>query len=278
MVSSAASKPLPVDPVALVAIDLDGTLLCNDGTMSVRSAEAVAEAIAEGVKVLICTGRAPAASAGIYQSLGLDTLIIAHNGALVLNPKTGDVLLHQTLSPALSHAVVEIARRIGPDLSLGVSIGDQLVLEAGADLHVDPTVKRVDHRSDRLERVLAKPVTKVMMSGEPEVLGDIQLALQKCLGDRITFALSHMRLLQVIDGGVSKAVALEKTAAYYGISRDAVMAIGDAPNDRAMMDWAGLAVAVENAWPDILRRAHYTVPSNEEDGVAVALRRYVLAR
>jgi hypothetical protein len=74
----------------------------------------------------------------------------------------------------------------------------------------------------------------------------------------------------------SKALALAKIAALLGITPDQVMAIGDAPNDVDMLRWAGIAVVPENGWAQAKAVAHTLVPSNDDDGVAVALRKYVL--
>ena len=277
MPSPATPRPLPIEPVSLVAIDLDGTLLLDDGVLSVRSAEAVAAAVDAGVRVVICTGRSPSSASYVYNALGLDTYMVAHNGALVLHPRRGEVLQHHTLPAELAQAVVRIARSISPELSMGVEIGDKTVIgRRGGGLAVDPTIKDVSQQRSKLEDALREPVTKVMMTAPPQVLGDVQLALHHHLGDRISFALSHMNLLQVVEGRVNKAEALTRVAARYGVMPAEVMAIGDAPNDREMMDWAGLSVAVGNAWPEIANRAHFTVPTNEQDGVAIALQRYVL--
>jgi hypothetical protein len=94
----------------------------------------------------------------------------------------------------------------------------------------------------------------------------------------VAFSCSHLRLLQVVAGRVDKADALATVAEFYGIDPDRVLAIGDAPNDLGMIRWAGLGVAMQNAWDEVRAAAHFIVPSNEHAGVAHAFRKYVLRR
>jgi len=75
---------------------------------------------------------------------------------------------------------------------------------------------------------------------------------------------------------VNKATALAKVAGYYGIAQDRVMAIGDAPNDVPMLKWSGLGIAVANGWEDVRRAADFVVASNDDDGVAEAIRKHLL--
>ena len=77
---------------------------------------------------------------------------------------------------------------------------------------------------------------------------------------------------------VQGAAALAKIAGLLGVEAAQVMAIGDAPNDVEMLEWAGVAVVPENGWKEAKQAADAVVPSNDEDGVAVALERYVLGR
>ena len=93
---------------------------------------------------------------------------------------------------------------------------------------------------------------------------------------RVGIAYSHMRLLQVVHAEADKAAGVKRVAEHYGIPKERVMAIGDAPNDLPMIKWAGLGVAMHNAWDEVKKNAQLTVPSNDNDGVATALERYVL--
>jgi Cof subfamily protein (haloacid dehalogenase superfamily) len=293
-------RPLSMEPIRLVAIDLDGTLLRTDGSICFRAAETIYEASQRGVKVVISTGRAPRAVKAIYEALDLDTLQICHNGAVIDDPRSGESHLGLTLDPAVARRVVQIARALGKEMALGVEIGDRCYTDsvghksfsnepsvrgtsASDPKHGDTTALGIAALTDdggdalgALGKVLDQAATKLMMVGEPYVLGGLESTLRDEFGDELSFAFSHMRLLQVGHRDADKAHALEYVANHYGIPRAGVLAIGDAPNDLGMIRWAGTGVALGNAWKDVQSAAHFVVPSNDDEGVARAMRRFVL--
>jgi len=291
-------RPLSAEPVGLVAVDLDGTLLRSDGSICAPSAEAIMEAAEKGVKVVLCSGRAPRSMMNIHRALGLRTALIGHNGALVFDPVTNTTISHDTMSGPLARQVIELARTVEPGVATAVEVDgrcytdtvrrrqkqavtaapktSEASMTSVAD--IDPTQIPAAGFADSvgaLVDVLDRPVTKVMFVGTSDVLGGIQMSLQARLSDKVGFAFSDLRLLQVVRAGVDKATALAKVAALYGVRRQCVMAIGDAPNDVGMLGWAGLGVALQNAWGEVRQAAHFTCASNDNGGVAEAMRRYV---
>jgi len=291
-------RPLSAAPVDLVAIDLDGTLLRSDGSICFSAAQAILEAVEKGVKIVLCSGRAPRSMMKIYDALGLKTVLIAHNGALVFDPILNTTLEHETMPGALARQVIEVARSVEPTVAAAVEVNGHCytdtvrkkpkaaatmatsyALGGGVVDHVaPPPAADMQHPAGSLFDVLDLPVTKVMFVGTSDVLGGIQMSLQAKLADKVGFSFSDLRLLQVVRGGVDKATALEKVAARYGVPRQGVMAIGDAPNDMGMLGWAGLGVAMQNAWEEVRRAAHFVCPTNDDAGVAQALRKYALTR
>lgn len=292
-------RPLSADPVDLIAIDLDGTLLRSDGSICAPSAEAIMEVSEMGVKVVLCSGRAPRSMMRIHEALGLKTVLIAHNGAQVYDPVKKAVILHETMPGELAGKVIEVARSVQPGVAAAVEVDGHCYTDTvrnraksavgsdgggtalpGTGNHLQPPVQAADleHPAGSLAEVLHRPVTKVMFVGTSDVLGGIQMSLQAKLADKVGFSFSDLRLLQVVRGGVDKSTALAKVAALYGVPRQGVMAIGDAPNDMGMLAWAGLGVAMQNAWEEVRRSAHFVCPTNDDAGVAQALRKYALTR
>ena len=269
-------KPLPVEPIEMIAVDLDGTLLRSDGSLGVKTVKAIEEATRQGIRVVVASARAPRNTQQVYHHLGLDTWQINHNGALVYDQPNRQTIEHHPIDGHVARQVVELARRAFRQVPIGVEVVDTLYTD-----EVDPGQDRahagITDGSKSLDQLLDEPITKIFMTGPPGRLGEIQSAIQQRLHDRVDFATSHLRLLQVICAGVDKARGLETTAAHYGVDRARVMAIGDAPNDLGMMKWAGMSIAVKNAWNDVRKAAHFVVQSNDEDGVAEAITRYALA-
>lgn len=293
-------RPLSVEPVKLVAIDLDGTLLRSDGSICAPSAEAIMGAAERGVQVILASGRAPRKVLPIAEALGLTSWIICHNGAVIFDPVTKQTIANETMPPILARKVVELSRKIAPSVAIGVDVDGRTYTEtakkrtlaavAPGSATTAGTAKGeagklsgdtqsieasgMNESNGALADALNRPVTKVMMIGEEHLLGGIQMGLQQHLADHVGFSLSHLKLLQVVRGDIDKAVALQKVAEHYGIAQSSVMTIGDAPNDIGMLKWAGLGIAMGNAWTDVRQAAHFVVANNDNGGVAEAIRKY----
>jgi 5-amino-6-(5-phospho-D-ribitylamino)uracil phosphatase len=271
-------KPLPIDPPRLVAIDLDGTLLRDDQTISDANIAAIREAVSLGVRIVLATGRPPRTVGPTYQKLGLTTVEVNHNGALIFDRPAGKVLYHQPLPAATARAVVKLAQGVDPRLAVGAEVIDRLFTARRKNseaIERDPAMKPQTDTA-ALDEALQGPVTKLLFLGQSDVLGEIQMRMGQDMAKHVAVAFTHQRLLQVVAAGVNKATALAKVARHYGVTQEQVMAIGDAPNDREMLAWAGRGVVLENGWPDVRRLADFTAPGNNDDGVAEALRRHVI--
>jgi Cof subfamily protein (haloacid dehalogenase superfamily) len=273
----ADERPLTVDPIAMVAADLDGTLLRGDGSLGVATSEGVFEAVRRGIRFVLATGRPPRTSTPVWKALGLDTLQVNHNGALIYDAVANRVLYHQTIEAAVAAEVVRIVRAVAPDVAIGIDVIDRCFIDSPKRrLAAIPEVGLDMAKASPIREALSQPVTKLFLLGEPGMLGSVQVNLQQKLGDKLSFAFSHMRLLQIMHRDVDKARALERVAGHYHIDRRQVMTVGDAPNDIGMLQWAGLGIAVANAFEEVRRSASFVVSNNDDDGVGEALRRYVL--
>lgn len=279
----AASNPAcpsgSAGPIRMVAIDLDGTLLRSDKRLSLRTARAIQQARQRGVRVVLASARPPRSVRDIYRHLDLDTLQINYNGALVHDPHRRRNLFHQPLSPKLASRIARLARRLDPDIVVSVEILDKWYTDRVDDSLMTETARfQSPDFIGPLTSFLHVPVTKLMLLAPPARLEPVRQAIREKFRGHVEILISDDYLLQVVRAGVDKALALDRVAQLYGIEPDQVMAIGDAPNDLGMLRWAGLGVAVDNAWPMVRDVAKAVVPSNDQDGVAVALEQFVLAR
>ncbi len=274
-----SDKPISPDPVALVALDVDGTLLRSDGTVDARDAAAIRGAQAMGVKVVLATARPPRGCVRLIEQLELPGPHIHHNGALVYDARTAHVVHHEQISGTVAREVMALARSVDPSLGVGVELLDEFHADTSDEaLKREPSLALSGQVPGGLGEALKGRVTKVVLVGHAPSLSDIQLRLQRVGAGKIAVGFTHMRLLSVVHANAGKAAALKRVAEFHGLSLSRVMAVGDAPNDLDMMRAAGLAVAVENAWEQVLRAAHFTVASNDAGGVAQAIERFVLAR
>jgi len=270
--------PTRTSAVKLLAIDLDGTLLRQDKRLTKRNGEAVQRAADAGVHVVIATARPPRSVREIHRALGLETITINYNGALIHEPTTGDHLFHQPLPPGLSRRIVEAARKKDPRIELSYEILDQWYTDRYDKPQKLETAKAFspDFVGD-LESFIDTTPTKLMLLAPPERLGGVHKFLQRKFGKKVSIVVSDTHLLQVVHPAVDKGNALRAVAERLGIDRDHVMAIGDAPNDLGMIEWAGLGCAVGNAWKSVRSAADHVVGENDADGVAEAIERFVIS-
>ena len=267
----------PPKPVRLIALDVDGTLLRSDKNMTRAVGDAIRAAIARGVHVVLASARPPRSLREIYGALGLNTLQINYNGALIHDMTRGRHVRHQPMDVALARKVIAAARRIDRRCCVSLEILDKWYTD-----HFDndlPTETSLHFKPDfvgPLNAFLTVPVTKLMVLAPRQRMGAISDAIARRFAGQIGMTVADQHLLQMMHHTVHKGEALAHVAAHYGIERDEVMAVGDAPNDVPMLRWAGFGVAVQNAWPDAIAAADAIVPTNDADGVAHAIQRYVL--
>lgn len=266
--------------IGLVAIDVDGTLLRTDKQISRRCATAVAGATASGIRVVLASARPPRSLRELRDRLRLDTLQINYNGALIHDPMRNRHIYHQPMDPILVRRIVKTARYIDPDVVVSVEILDKWYTDHFSndlgDFPVETSRRFAPDFVGPLDAFLNVPVTKLMLLGPPPRLAAVRAMIRKRFASRIALPVSDTFLVQVAHPQVDKGDALRRVAGIYDVPQDRVMAIGDAPNDVGMLKWAGLGVAMANGWEEARSVADAITPSNDEDGVAVALSRWVL--
>jgi Cof subfamily protein (haloacid dehalogenase superfamily) len=268
--------PEPRD-IRLVAIDIDGTLLRTDKRLSQVTVDAVVACTRRGVKVVLASARPPRSVREIHELLALDTVSIHYNGALIHDLRRSKNLIHQPMGADLAREIILDARRLDPQCLVSIEILDKWYTD-----HFDPELPTETSRAFNpdfigpIDAFLKVPVTKLMLLGPPHRLNRVWKMVQRRYRQRVAMAVSDAHLIQIMHPEVDKATALAQVAAGYGVTGAQVMAIGDAPNDKRMLEWAGLGVAMGNAWEAVREAADVVVPANDEDGVAHALQRFVL--
>jgi Cof subfamily protein (haloacid dehalogenase superfamily) len=263
-----------LERVRLVATDMDGTLLGPDGTVSPRTMRALARLRAAGVAVVLVTGRPPRWVRGVLDDDAVHELVICTNGAVVYDPLADRIVAHEPLDSEVAASMVERLRQLAPGVVFAVESGTGFRREPGyrARAAFDPV-----NLGDAMELV-GDPVSKLLVR-HPELPFErlYELAVEVAGTDAVA-TFSNPDLVEVSAAGVTKASALARLCAQLGIGPDEVVAIGDMPNDLPMLAWAGYAVAVANAHPEVLEAADEVTAANADDGVAQVLERILAAK
>jgi Cof subfamily protein (haloacid dehalogenase superfamily) len=260
----------PRDLPGLVASDLDGTLLRSDLTVSARTVAALDALASSGVPFLMVTGRPSRWMAPVLAQTGIRGPVVCANGAVVLDPSTGETLAEWPIQP---DALVEVTRRLRdavPGITFAAEYGDSLVREAGYPTRLDDS--RPEVRVGSYAEVVSRPVPK-LLARLPDTDADLLLAQADEAIDGLATPThsSFVGLVEISAAGVTKATGLAYMAERYGVVAADVMAFGDMPNDIPMLTWAGRSVAVGNAHPAARAAARGTTARNDDDGVAAHL-------
>jgi Cof subfamily protein (haloacid dehalogenase superfamily) len=258
-------------PDKLIALDLDGTLLAEDNSVSPENLAAIARAQQAGAEVVIVTGRPYASAEAVVQRLGLrETPLVCFNGAVIRLPGYG-ATLYETLVPAdLAAEVVDecVARR----LHLQYYLGDTLYVTANhkwARLYCRrgeiACVPAGDLRKFRGQRPI-----KLLIVDEPPVIQQLTPEFQARWGDRLYVTPSMDEYLEFMPLGATKGAALDWLSAHFSVPRARLLACGDRLNDRPLLEHAGCPVAMPIA-DDQLKSLAAFVPAHQETGVAEAI-------
>jgi Cof subfamily protein (haloacid dehalogenase superfamily) len=256
----------------LAAIDLDGTLVRTDGTVSELTRTALVRVQAAGVKVVLASARGPRGVAEIARAHALVGTAICSNGAVLLDLERDEVLRTRHLGAEVAGRLVVALRKRLPGVTFAVeSVEFAHEPGFGAWNWEPPAGTRI---ADALE-LLESPVAKLIVRHEEHDLAAIAAAAVEVVGSDAAVTIPGPWTVEVSAAGVSKATALAELCAELGIEATEVVGFGDYPNDVPMLRWAGHAVAVANAHPDVLAIADEVTASNDEDGVALVLERLV---
>ncbi|WP_239310412.1 MULTISPECIES: HAD family hydrolase [unclassified Frankia] len=257
---------------ALVATDLDGTLIRTDGSVSARTRAALHRVSGAGALVVFVTGRPTRVMAEIVAQTGASGLAICANGAIAYDLDSHRVVRHRTLDVTTALRLATEIRAAIPDVSFAVESGSQFGREpAFSTIWPDPH-ERV---GDITELLLTMPATKLLVRRElcETMLASARATIVGIAGSAAEVTTSSHDLVEIAGAGVSKGVALAEIAEQYNMPARNTIAFGDMPNDLPMFAWAGHAVAVANAHPDVLAAADEITASNDADGVAHVIER-----
>ncbi|MZD04537.1 Cof-type HAD-IIB family hydrolase [Streptomyces sp. SID5785] len=259
---------------ALIATDLDGTLLRGDDTVSDRTRAALDRAAAAGARHIVVTGRPAPRVKPLLDDLG-GGLAVCAQGAQLYDRSTDRLLWSRTLDRELAETALGKIEAEAGQLHAAVDQDgvDGLTLIEPGYLMPHPTLPavRVLRRADLWER----PISKVLLR-HPE-LGDDALAeiARAAVGSLATVTMSGPGTVELQPLGVTKATGLGLAAQRLGVAAAATVAFGDMPNDVPMFRWAGWGVAMAGAHSALRAVADEVTLSNEEDGVAVVVERLV---
>jgi len=264
-------RPPAID---LIALDLDGTLLSPDETISARNRAAIKAALGEGVRIVLVTGRGVDVPIRVSKDLGLNLPVICCHGALTKDFGANKTLESIPVPLEFAKPMVEFAER--ERLAVAVYVDEAFYRPQGSEIVMDDMRGPGWHEAASLVEVLSAAPTFIRFLGEASVramlreFGDLPLSFRhESWFDFVECA--------VLNRNAGKKNALARLAADFGIPAERVLAVGDSRNDVPMLRWAGIGVAMANALPEVRESVRYVTARNDQDGVALAIERFVVA-
>jgi len=274
--AAAAAQPAPLadDERWLVALDVDGTIMLETGTISDAVADQIVRLDDEGHAVMIATGRSVAMTLPVMDRLGLTSeYVVCANGAITLqrdeSAPTGYRQLHvEQFDPT---EVLTTIREHLADSSYAVEDGDGVMRYHGP---FPEAALAVNAEQVEFEQLLAQPATRVVVLSPEHGIEEFLEIVERMGLSKVNYNVGWTSWLDIAPDGVTKATALERVREHLGIDRERVFACGDGRNDVDMLRWAaagGRGVAMGQAPDDVVEVASERTASDLDDGLAAAL-------
>ncbi|MBE0690039.1 MAG: HAD family phosphatase [Anaerolineae bacterium] len=269
-------KPIAIK---LIVTDIDGTLLNSEHKLSERNANALKAAAAQGIHLVLATGKSPASCAALLEQLKLPAYGIYLQGLMTVNAE-GKVMSQRTLDPEVARQVITYADERG--FSIVAYSGQRLLVRATNAQIEEYTVGYNDPKPEAvgpLQNLLwTTPIHKLTAIAEPRAVLALRWQLNTQLGGTARLMQAGVpKMLEILPPNGGKGAALKALLKELQVPSEQALAIGDAENDLEMLQIAGVAVAVGNADQKVKDAADHVVASNDEDGVAEAIERFALA-
>ncbi len=269
----------------LICLDMDGTLLNDEKIISEGNLRAIKLASEKGVRIAVCTGRIFTSADFFSHLLGVKSPVIASNGAYIIEKDREEVVYKSILGIEKCKKLLQVFREYNlyPHFyTSNIVFTEKLIYSSSFYQEVNKTLPK----DKQIEIVLVEDWNEIFEKYESEIfkgiavdddLDKIENAKNKLKGiEDFEVVSSRFDNFEVMNKGVSKGNAVKILGDYYGISRQEIICIGDSENDLSMIKFAGLGVAMGNGSQVVKEAAQYITASNNCDGVAKVIEKFVL--
>jgi len=274
----------------LICIDMDGTLLNSNKAVSAANKKAIKRAYELGVNIVITTGRVYENAAFYSNIIGVKSPVIASNGAIIKEKDGGEVIYKRPLGNENISQIINLCNkhRVRPNFNThnGFICGSRFVYMLVSRFFLK---SMSSGNNGGLKMEYLKDNYKLMKKLEQNCDDVIKCEIIHISSKKISALKQEMHELKDIEvvssskynieitaKFVSKGKAVEALANYYKIRREEIITIGDSENDLSMIEYGGLGVAMGNAKDEIKRRADYITDTNDNDGVAKVINKFIL--
>ena len=264
----------------LIAVDLDGTLVRSDQSISQRTIDALIRVQEMGVKVVIASGRPTYGTAHVADTLRLGNFggyVMSYNGGEIYDWGMKSRLYAHTMNKNIIPYLYIYAKEHG--LPIMTYIGKEVISEVKENDYIRysmmrnrMTIRQVD---DFVATAQGAGIVKCIIVGDPAVLPALETELQDTLKEKAGVFRSEPFFLEIVPKDINKAKGLQMLLNKTGVKRKEVIAFGDGYNDLSMIEFAGMSVAMGNGIEEIKNAADFVTRSNNDDGIVYALEKLI---
>ena len=264
----------------LVALDLDGTLTNSKKEITPYTRQILLQAQEEGIRLVLASGRPTYGVAPLADQLELgkyEGYILSYNGGEIVDWKTRELMYKNLLDPEVLPYLYRCAQE--NDFAIVTYEGKYILTEKPNDAYVLKeailNVMQIKPVENFL-KAIKHPVAKCLITGEPNRLAQLEKKMQAQLDGKMGVFRSEPYFLELVPRGIDKAESLSVLLQKLHLTKEELVAIGDGFNDLSMIQYAGLGIAMGNAQEIVKQHADVISLTNDEDGVAYAIKKYVL--
>jgi hypothetical protein len=272
-------QDLTAAKISLVLADVDGTLLTTDKVLTSRAVDSVHELDAAGIAFAITSGRPPRGMAMLVAPLALRTPIAGFNGGVFVHPDLS-VIESRTLDSATAKKTAELILNQG--LDAWVYTADEWLIRNPDAPHVAREAWTVKFDAKVVpaftDAHLAHAVKIVGISDDLDLVAACEKLAQKTLGEKASAARSQPYYLDVTHPQANKGAVVVTLSKLLNIPPAQIVTFGDMPNDVLMFSKSGFSIAMGNASDEVKAQASAVTASNEDEGFAKAVRKFVLCK
>lgn len=275
--------------IKAIVLDIDGTLLNTGKIISEKTKQALIAAQEKGIKVILASGRPTTGMLELAEQLEMtkyEGFLVSYNGARVTDCLTKKVLFNQAMSIETGQAILEHLKKFDVipmiDKEDYLYVNDvysgMLDLPDGAFNIIEYEARGGNFKLSEIDDLAAFanfPINKILIAAQPEYLQKIAPALHAPFDEIVTAAFSAPFYFEFTDKGIDKAKALNTVFPEMGIHSENIIAFGDGHNDRSIIEYAGIGVAMGNAVDALKEIADDVTLSCDEDGIAAGLEKYL---
>jgi len=274
--SAASASPVGSFRFDLVAFDLDDTLLRPGNELAGRTLQALIRLHGRGVRVCLASGRMLANMIPLAQMLPFEPSVVSFNGALAHASLSQQPIFHRPVPAALGARVIDWARERNLHLHFyeGSHLFTNRIDDWKARTYREQTGAILEYEPD-FSRFREQQATKLLIVDEPDSIASMLRECREMFHGELTVTRSRPIYLEFLNRSVDKGRGVSELCKYLQVPMHRVAAFGDAYNDTEMLQAAGYAVVMENAVQEVKRFGAEVCPSNEEDGVAQVLERWL---